>query len=114
MALPEQFDDLLLRGREIMRARNLHIDIAQGGSSAQHSLHCAGVRHDDDIVLVGALSAQSFWNEDPCDLERNVLHSQDLSDDFVASENLGRCRSSNDTDLVRASNVLIREWCAIG
>ena len=47
-------------GRQIVWAGDLHVDVPQRRSSAEHSLHRAGVRHDDDVVLIGALGAQPF------------------------------------------------------
>ena len=41
---------------------DLHVDVAQRGA-AEHAFHRAGVGHDDDVVLVGALRAQAFRRE---------------------------------------------------
>ena len=41
-------------GVDVVFGRDLHVDVAQRGA-AGHAFHRAGVGHDDDIVLVGAL-----------------------------------------------------------
>ena len=42
------------------RHADLHVDVAQGGA-ADDAFHGAGVRHDHDVVLVGALQAEALW-----------------------------------------------------
>src|SRR5207344_1911299 len=98
MPLPKELDDLLLAGREIVRRSYLHIDPAQGRSS-DDALHRARVGHDDDVVLVGALRAQSLGREHSCDEEGNTFNAQDLSDGIVRTENLARGGAPDDTDL---------------
>ncbi len=44
------------------------------------AFHRAGIRHDHDVVLVGALRAQSFRREHPANDERHVFDPQDLTD----------------------------------
>ena len=41
VALPEQLDDLLLRGGELLRAGDLHVDVAQGRAAGEDPFHRA-------------------------------------------------------------------------
>src|SRR5207237_6611052 len=87
MTLPQQRDDLLLRGREIVGTSYLRVDVAQRRSATEHAFHRARVRHDHDVVLVGALRAQSLWRQHTRDLERDILDAQDLAHYVFTSKN---------------------------
>ena len=74
MPLPKQRDNLLLGRFELLWIGDLHVDIAKSGA-ANHTLHCARVRHDNNIVLVHALCAQPFGRQDTRDGERDLFDS---------------------------------------
>ena len=60
------------------------------------------------------MGTQPFWGENPSDLERDVLDSQDLTDDIFAPKNLGGRRSADYTDFVGAAHILVSEHRAFG
>src|SRR5438874_4772962 len=72
--LPKQGNYLLLSSLELLWIADLHIDIAKS-CAADDSLHRAGVRHDDDVVLIYTLCAQSLGHQNTRDRERDLFDS---------------------------------------
>ena len=77
------------------------------------ALHRAGVRHDHDIVLVGALNAESFRGEHADDDEGHVLDPQDLTDGIVVAEDLRGGGLADNADFIGAAHVLRGKWRAL-
>ena len=113
MPLPKQRDDLLLGSFDLTAVGDLYIDIAQR-RAADHAFHRTGVRHDDDVVLIHSLRAQSLWREHASDRERHIFDAQNLADRIFVAVNLSRGCAANDANLVRAAHILRRERCAVG
>src|SRR5881394_1261516 len=77
-------------------------------------LHRAGVRHDDDIVLVGPLNAEAFRSEHAANDKWYVLNPQGLANGIIVAEDLrGGCLSDN-THLIGAAHILRGERSALG
>src|SRR6266700_1701746 len=82
--------------------------------AAPDALHRAGVRHDDDIVLVGPLNAEAFRSEHAANDKWYVLNPQGLANGIIVAEDLrGGCLSDN-THLIRAAHILRGERSALG
>ena len=71
------------------------------------------VRHDHDVVLIGALRTEAFRSQHPDDGERHVFDAQDLADGIFVAENLRGGGLADDADLVGAPHVLRGEGCAV-
>ena len=112
MPLSQQRDNLLLRRCDLTLIADLDIDVAQGGA-ADHTFHRAGVRHDNDVVLIHALRAQAFRGEHAGDRKGHILDPQNLADRIFVAVNLRRCRAANDANLIRAAHVLSRKRRAV-
>ena len=113
--LSQQRDNLLLRRCDLGGIADLHVYVAQRGA-ADHAFHCAGVRHDDDVVLIDALWTQAFSGEHAGDRERHIFDTQNLADRIFVAVNLRRGCAPYDANLVRAAHVLrgkrhaVRQW----
>ena len=103
---------MLLRRCDLTRVAHLHVDVAQGGAT-NHTFHRAGVRHDDDVVLIHTLWAQAFGCQHTGNRERHIFDAQNLADGTFVSVNLRRGGAANNAHFVRAPHVLRREWRAV-
>ena len=74
LPLPKQGNNLLLSRLELLWVADLHIDIAKS-CAADDALHRARVRHDNDVVLIYALCAQSHGHQNTGDHERDLFDS---------------------------------------
>ena len=101
-----------MRCCDLTRIADLHINVAQV-CAADHPFHRAGIRHDDDIVLIDALRAQPFWREHARDRERHIFDPQNLPDWIFIAVNLCRGGAANHANLVRAADVLRCKRCAV-
>jgi hypothetical protein len=112
MPLSQQRNNLLLRRCDLTRVAHLHVDVAQSGAT-NHTFHRAGVRHDDDVVLIHTLWAQAFGCQHTGNREWHILNPQNLADGTFVSVNLRRGGAANDANFVGAAHVLRRKRCAV-
>ena len=110
--MSQQRNNLLLRRCDLTRVAHLHVHVAQGRAT-NHTFHRAGVRHDDDVVLIDTLGTQSLRREHAGNRERHIFDAQNLADWIFVAVNLRRGRAANDANLIRAAHVLSRKRRAV-
>src|SRR5690349_21394730 len=74
-----------------------------------HALHGTGVRNDDEIVLVLALNGEALGPEHARNDERHVPHANNLAHGIFAGKKLVSDGFADDSDLIGAAHVLLRE-----
>gem|GEM_PF-5264769 len=79
-----------------------------------HPLHGAGVRDDDEIVLIGALDGKALGRKHPHDLEGLVANAEGLTDRRPLGEELRGDGLPDNADLAHATNIGVREHVALG
>ena len=96
--LPEQVGDAVLDLDDLLGGGGLHVDGAEHGHAGE-ALHAGGVRHDDDVVLIGAEHGSAFGFENAEDFDGYVLDADGLADGvFIGKETVGD-RLAEDANL---------------